>query len=104
QRQVRGQGTARKPDGHVRADLERHLDAAEGLLAPGPFLLGARPTLCDFAVMSQLVYLSRTPVGKPRVEARPAVVRYLATMKGLRAQGATATETEREGIATATAP
>ena len=103
-RQVRGQGTARKPDAHVRADLERHLDAAEGLLAPGPFLLGARPALCDFAVMSQLVYLARTPAGKPRVEARPALTGYLERMKGLRAQGATATETERDGIATATAP
>jgi len=107
QRQVRGQGTARKPDAHVRRDLERQLDAAEGLLTPGPYLLGARPALCDFAVMSQLVYLSRTPVGKPRIEARPALGRYLAAMKGLRRQAAeaeTETETERAGIATATAP
>lgn len=104
QRQVRGQGTARKPDAQVRADLERHLDAAEGLVTPGPYLLGERPALCDFAVMSQLVYLSRTPVGKPRIEARPALGRYLTAMKALRAQGATATETERAEIATATAP
>ena len=103
-RQVRGQGTARKPAAHVRADLERHLDAAEGLLAPGPFLLGAEPALCDFAVMSQLVYLSRTPAGRPRVEARPAIGRYLAAMKALRAQGSTAIETDTPGTATATAP
>ena len=102
--QVRGQGTARKPDAHVRADLERHLDAAEALVTPGPYLLGERPALCDFAVMSQLVYLSRTPVGKPRIEARPALGRYLETMKALRAQGSTATDSERSGIATATAP
>ena len=103
-RQVRGQGTGRKPDVHVRADLERHLDAACALLSPGPYLLGETPALCDFAVMSQLVYLSRTPAGKPRIDARPALGRYLEVMKGLRAQGRTATETERAGIATATAP
>ncbi len=103
-RQVRGQGTSRKPDAHVRADLARHLDAAGALLAPGRFLLGEAPALCDFALMSQLVYLSRTPVGKPHIEERAPLVAYLAAMKALRAQGATATTTETPGIATATAP
>ena len=103
-RQVRGQGTGRKPDAHVRADLERHLDAACGLVAPGPYLLGARPALCDFALMSQLVYLSRTPAGAPRVEERAPLTAYLAAMKALRAQGSTRTDTDNPGIATATAP
>ena len=103
-RQLLGQGTARKPDAHVRADLERHLDAAAGLLSPGPFLLGNAPALCDFALMAQLVYLSRTPVGKPKVEERPALTAYLAAMRALRAQGSTAIETDRAGTATATAP
>jgi glutathione S-transferase len=103
-RQVRGQGTSRKPDAHVRADLERHLDALEALVAPGPFLLGEAPLLCDFAVMSQLVYLARTPHGGPRVAARPALTAYLERMKALRAQGRTETATDTPGIATATAP
>ena len=103
-RQLRGQGTARKPDAHVRADLERHLDAAAGLLSPGPFLLGDAPALCDFALMAQLVYLSRTPVGKPKVEERARLTGFLEAMKALRAQGSTAIETETEGTATATAP
>lgn len=104
-RQLRGQGTARKPDAHVRADLERHLDAASALVSPGPFLLGEQPALCDFAVMSQLVYLARTPAGKPRVEERAPLAAYLAAMKALRAQGSTESVTDRPpGIATATAP
>lgn len=103
-RQVRGQGTSRKPDTQVRAELERHLDHASALLSPGPFLFGAAPLLCDFALMGQLVYLSRTPHGGPRVEARPALTAYLAAMRELRAQGATATDTTTPGIATATAP
>jgi len=102
--QVRGQGTSRKPDEHVRADLERHLDHASALVSPGPFALGAAPMLCDFALMSQLVYLSRTPHGGPRVEARPALTSYLAAMRALRAQGTAATDTTTPGIATATAP
>jgi len=102
--QVRGQGTARKPDEHVRADLERHLDHASALVSPGPFALGATPMLCDFALMSQLVYLARTPHGGPRVEARPALTAYLAAMRALRAQGTAATDTTTPGIATATAP
>jgi glutathione S-transferase len=103
-RQVRGQGTSRKPDAQLRAELERHLDHASALLAPGPFIFGAAPMLCDFALMCQLVYLSRTPHGKPRVEARPALTAYLAAMRGLRAQGAADTVTDKAGIATATAP
>lgn len=103
-RQLRGQGTARKPESHVRADLDRQLDAACALLEPGPFLLGEVPALCDFAVMSQLVYLARTPVGKPLVEERAPLAAWLAAMKGLRAQGRAATATDTPGIATATAP
>ncbi len=103
-RQVRGQGTSRKPDEHVRSDLERHLDAAAALVSPGPFLLGAAPALCDFALMAQLVYLSRTPHGAPRIDARPALTAYLERMRGLRAQGRAATDTATPGIATATAP
>ena len=102
--QVRGQGTGRKPEAQVRADLERHLDHASALVSPGPFALGAAPMLCDFALMSQLVYLARTPHGGPRVEARPALTAYLDRMRALRAQGATATDTTTPGIATATAP
>lgn len=103
-RQVRGQGTGRKPEAHVRADLERHLEAAEALAACGPFLLGEAPLLCDFAVMSQLVYLARTPYGGPRIAARPALTAYLERMKAVRAQGKAATATDTPGVATATAP
>jgi glutathione S-transferase len=84
-RQALGQGIGRKPEEMVRADLERQLDAATALVVPGPFLLGAEPLLCDFALMSQLVYLSRTPVGGARVQARPDLGAYLDRMKQLRA-------------------
>ncbi len=96
-RQLRGQGTGRKPEAHVRADLERHLDAVADLVAPGPFLLGASPRLCDFAVGAQLLYLSRTPVGGAAIAARPAIGDYLARMKDLRSTAPQASPAAQAG-------
>jgi glutathione S-transferase len=82
-RQLRGQGTARKPLAMIRDDLARHLDACDGLVEARGFLLGDAPLLCDFAVAAQLVYLARTPVGGAAIAGRP-VEAYLARMKALR--------------------
>jgi glutathione S-transferase len=83
-RQLKGQGTLRKPPGHVARDLERHLDATESLLTPGPFLLGDAPYLCDFALWGQLNYLSRTPVGAKAMAGRSAIEAFRARMEGMR--------------------
>jgi glutathione S-transferase len=83
-RQLHGQGTARKPLAHLRADLERHVDAIEALLADSPYLLGAEPLLCDFALLGQLLYLSRTPVGGKAIAGRPRIEGFLERMKALR--------------------
>jgi glutathione S-transferase len=82
-RQVKGQGTLRKPPEHVARDLERHLDSIEGLLTPGPFLLGEAPYLCDFALWGQLNYLGRTPVGGKAMEGRAAIHAFRRRMEGL---------------------
>ena len=76
-KQLRGQGTLRKSPEHVRRDLERQLDAVEGLSAPGPYLLGDKPYLCDFALWGQLAYLNRTPVGGEAIKSRAAIGQYL---------------------------
>ncbi len=83
--QVIGQGTGRKTPEHVLADLERELVAIEGLLDAGPYLLGDEPTLADFAVMAQLVYLSRPPRSARALEGHPRIGEYLERMKALRA-------------------
>jgi glutathione S-transferase len=79
--QVRGQGTLRKSPQHVRRDLERHLDAIEGMLAVRPYLLGDRPYLCDFALWGQLNYLNRTPVGGQAIRPRQTIGSYIVQMK-----------------------
>jgi glutathione S-transferase len=75
--QIRGQGTLRKPPKHVAGDLERHLDAIDALLMPGPYVLGERPYLCDFALWGQLNYLNRTPVGSAAIQNRPAIRAFI---------------------------
>lgn len=79
--QLRGQGTSRKPPEHVARDLERHLDAVEALTMPGPYVLGDRPYLCDFAIWGQLNYLNRTPVGAAAIRKRPAIESFIERMK-----------------------
>ncbi len=82
--QIRGQGTSRKPPEHVRSDLRRHLDAIDALLENSAFLLGAQPYLCDFALLGQLVYLSRTPVGSTDLAEHEPIKLYMERMKTLR--------------------
>lgn len=79
-RQLKGQGTLRKAPEHVARDLERNLDAVEALLAPGPYLLGDKPYLCDFAVWGQLKYLNRTPVGGTAIRRRERIGAYLSAL------------------------
>ncbi len=81
--QLRGQGTSRKPAGHVRADLDRHLDRLEALIRPDGYLLGPDPFLCDFAVLGQLAYLRRTPHGARVMAARTVLSGYLDRLKGV---------------------
>ena len=79
--QIRGQGTLRKSPDHVRRDLERNLDAVERLIDPGPYLLGDKPYLCDFALWGQLTYLNRTPVGGDAIRARTGIGAFLKRLE-----------------------
>jgi glutathione S-transferase len=83
-RQLRGQGILGKTPTQVRRDLERHVDAAEGLVHGRDFLLEGGPFLCDFALMSQLVYLQRAPGASDLLEGRPGIAGFLARMRALR--------------------
>lgn len=79
--QLIGQGVGRKSPDHVRRDLERQLDVAEALLSSGPYLLGAQPTLADFALTGQLSYLSYAPATEGLTKGRPAVAGFMSLMK-----------------------
>lgn len=84
ERQLRGQGTGRKTLAHLSADLNREFASLSAMLAEQPFLLGDQPYLCDFAVNSQLVYMSRPP-GSAEILAQYSVLgAYMDRMKHLR--------------------
>lgn len=80
-RQLHGQGTGRKSLAQIDADLLRHLQAVQALLGDGPFLLGAQPWLCDFALFGQLRFLNFDPQGAALLAERPALVDYVARVK-----------------------
>ncbi len=82
--QIKGQGTGRKPPSMIRADLLRELDTVEGLLSGKAFLLGAKPALCDFSLMAQLVYMSRPPESAREVTTRGVITAYLDRMRSFR--------------------
>ena len=83
-RQLDGQGVGRKSLEHVRRDLERSLDAVEGLLSGSSYLLGEAPMLCDFALAAQLRYLSLAPALRGVVEGRPAAAAFMARLPEIR--------------------
>jgi glutathione S-transferase len=87
-KQLQGQGVGRKPEPQVRRDLERTLDAVEALLEGRPYLLGEAPLLCDFALLGQLVYLHRTPVGHEHLRARTATLAFIERMRAARERAA----------------
>lgn len=78
ERQLTGHGLGRKPVERIRADLERNLDAFEVMLAGRDFLLGSGPYLCDFALVSQLAYLTLAPATQDVVAGRPNLARLMA--------------------------
>jgi len=82
ERQLAGHGIARKSPAHVRADLERNLDALEGMLEGRAYLVDEAPRLCDLAVMAQLVYLARTPTWRDVLERRRLPGNFVARATG----------------------
>jgi glutathione S-transferase len=80
--QVVGHGTGRKPAAMIEADLRRDLATIERLAEPGPFLLGEHPFLCDFAVMSMLVYFSHAPKSGRILAEHGGIAAYMQRMRG----------------------
>jgi glutathione S-transferase len=82
--QLRGQGTGRKSNSHLIADLRREFTSLTAMLADQPFLLGDKPYLCDFAVNAQLVYMSRPPGSAEVLGEYGLLGAYMERMKSLR--------------------
>jgi len=71
------QGVGRKSKAQVLVDVERHVDALDGLLSAGDWLVGPTLTLADISVFAELSCIDGTPEGSTRIDARPRVRGWL---------------------------
>jgi len=82
-RTVASQGIGKKPLEVVLRDIERHLEAIQGLLAGGnDWLLGDHITLADISVFAQLFCIRASDEGSRMVAARPVVADWMARVEG----------------------
>jgi len=71
------QGLGRKPRSQVVLDAERHLEAIDGLVAEGDWLVGDHPTLADLAVASQVDALRYAEEAEAVVARLPALQAWI---------------------------
>jgi glutathione S-transferase len=76
-RVTRGQGIGRKPREMLLGDLDRHLDAVDGLLGDGSWLVGGALSLADVAVFAQVFCIGGAAEGARAIAARPRVAAWL---------------------------
>jgi glutathione S-transferase len=76
-RTVASQGVGKRPLEVVLRDVERHLDAVQGLLGSDDWLVGNRLTIADLSVFAQLFCIRASDEGGPLVAARPAVAAWM---------------------------
>ena len=67
------QGLGRKPQDQVVRDLERHIEALEGLLTSSDWLVGAQVTMADIAVLVQVNALEYAQEAAERFEASSTI-------------------------------
>ncbi len=69
-KQSKAQGTGRKTQTQIIADIERHADALVLMLGGRSYLVGDALTLADISVFVQLFCIDGTPEGKAVIDAR----------------------------------
>lgn len=76
-RLTRRQGVGRKPRALLLREVERHVEALDGLLGDGDWLVGGALSLADLSVFAQMTCIRATDQGGKIVEARPAVAAWM---------------------------
>lgn len=98
-RTVASQGVGKRPLDVVLRDVERHVDALQGLLAGGrEWLVADHLTIADVSVFAQLFCIRAADEGGRMVAARPGVAAWME-----RVDRATAKATSGTGVASAAA-
>ena len=79
---VRTQGIGRKPVAMLVADVQRHIDAIDGLLDDGEWLVGRALSLADIAVFAQLFCIRGSEEGAEAIAGRPRVGAWMERVDG----------------------
>ena len=72
-KRLAAQGLGAKSFDGVMHDLDRHLEAVEGLLTAGPFLVGDALTVADISVFAQLFCIRGADEGAAAIAKRAAI-------------------------------
>lgn len=72
-KQARDQGTGRKTPAAVCADVARHFEAINTLVAGNAWLVGESPCIADIAVASMLTVLERAAEARQLMSTQPAL-------------------------------
>jgi glutathione S-transferase len=72
-KQARDQGTGRKTPEAVCADVARHFEAINALVADSAWLVGESPGIADIAVASMLTVLERADEARHIMATQPAL-------------------------------
>jgi glutathione S-transferase len=72
-KQARDQGTGRKTPAAVCADVARHFEAINTLVAGNAWLVGESPCIADIAVASMLTVLERAAEARHLMATQPAL-------------------------------
>ena len=86
-RTTRAQGVGRKPREMQLADVERHLEALNGMLGDGAWLVGGGLTLADVSVFAQLACIAATEEGADALARWPRVAAWLERVDQATAPG-----------------
>jgi glutathione S-transferase len=79
---TRAQGVGMKSPDMIHEDLERHVEAVNGLLGDRSWLVGNALTLADIAVFVQLFCIRATVEGWPIVHGWPKVASWMDRVDG----------------------
>jgi glutathione S-transferase len=72
-KQAKAQGTGRKPEAAVCADVGRHFEAINSLVSDRPWLVGDALSIADISVVSMLTVLDRAAQARQLKAAQPAL-------------------------------
>ena len=77
------QGTGRKSEEQLAADVERLFGAVDDLQRATGFVVGSALTLADIAIAAQAECIGDSTIGRRVIDARPELAKYLARVDEL---------------------